>query len=102
MPCFVPACFLIWFVQRPLSCVFHATHDILPPGVSHRSRSPRRGGSEGRGTGDVFRERPAAVADDIKAKYGDASGTKLFDDTASGRKDYLKTEEVYSLGGTRR
>lgn len=99
----MPACSLIWLVQR-LPC--HASRvqraTCPPPCACYRSRSPRRGGSEGRGTGDVFRERPAAVADDIKAKYGDASGTKLFDDKASGRKDYLKTEEVYSLGGSRR
>ena len=64
------------------------------------SRSPRRtAGDGGRDARDVFREsRAAGGPEDVKAKYGDASG-KLFDERS--RKDYLRMEEVYSLGSRR-
>jgi len=65
-----------------------------------RSRSSDRGerGGGGRDARDVFKDsaaRSTADVDNVKSKYGDASG-KLFDE--QGRKGAARGEEVYRLG----
>lgn len=55
----------------------------------------------GRSAGDVFKERPVGGAGTVGSQYGDASG-RLFDSMPQGKKDYIRPEEVYKLGGGRR
>jgi len=68
-----------------------------------RDRSPeRRQGADGRGSSEVFRDSASARGgggDELRSRYGDASGTELFDSKAAPRRG--RGEEVYRIGGGR-